>query len=184
MIVDQINDDLYRLKEVLPVPDLFRLGEEFDNYGLQLKKEYHSDDNALFQPFLGIEKSGGSLGDNIVLLHYGTVCRLKAESVLGKKLDMWRVNTNLQFRNQEADFHQDGDDRSWTLLIFTTTTWNGKWGGEFTITLRDGDYRSIPYLPNQGVLFRGSLEHRGCAPNVLAQEVRTSVAFTYQEAGG
>ena len=29
MIVEQINDDLYRLKEILPVPDLFRLVDEF-----------------------------------------------------------------------------------------------------------------------------------------------------------
>lgn len=117
------------------------------------------------------------LGDNLNFLHAGSTLKLHAEKMLQRRLDLFRINTNIQFFGQESTFHKDGHDTDWSFLVFMNNMWDSLWGGAFDIHRR----HSIPYIPNNGILFRASLLHKGSAPNRLCPIERTSIAFTYEE---
>ena len=54
------------------------------------------------------------------------------------------------------------------------------WGGEFVVRNLENEYSYVAFIPNNGVLIPGWLDHTGMAPNRLTNQPRLSLA-TYQE---
>lgn len=127
-----------------------------------------------------LAKSNDSIGDNMVLINLAEKCKYIARKILQKDLELVRVNTNIQAPHQDASFHQDGGPKSWTFLIFVGLKWDSNWGGEFLCKTEE-TYVSVPFIPGNGALFNGNLEHRGSASNGTAYLSRITVAFTYEE---
>lgn len=177
---------MWRLKEILPVDDFLLLNGEFNSAynNWSFKKNDggygHPPRGCLRKPPAKID----TLGDNPLLIKYGSHLKYKCEKILRSRLLFYRVNTNIQFFGQESSFHTDGEEheRSWTLNIFACTDWETPWGGQFVIQDELGDYTYHSYIPNEAVLFKGHLPHMGHAPNVLCKIPRLTVAYTYREA--
>ena len=181
--------DLYRIKDLFKINTFFEVLEELNprynhwRFGKREKgREELAGRGGLFK-YDNEEADVYSLGSNLKLIDAGLLCKLRVGKILKRRIELVRVNTNVQFPGQEAGFHTDGNDRSWTLLAFMQSDWNTLWGGDFICQTENQDYVGIPYMPNHGVLFRGSMLHRGSAPNALCPTFRLSVAFTYQEYG-
>jgi hypothetical protein len=119
------------------------------------------------------------IGNNLKFIKASFIVQTYAEKTLGRKLKLERINTNIQFPGQESTFHCDGSSDEWTFLVFIHYFWKTEWGGEFICQTDEQSYIGIPYLPNNGVLFRADLEHRGSAPNNLCVTERKSLAFTF-----
>ncbi len=181
--------DLYRIKDLFKINTFFEVLEELNpryNYWKFGKREKGKNELAgwgALSKYDNLNENIYSLGPNLKLIDAGVLCKLRVEKILKKTVELVRNNTNIQFPGQEATFHTDGNDRSWTLLAFMQSDWDTEWGGEFICQTENQDYIGIPYMPNHGVLFRGSMLHRGSAPNALCPTFRLSVAFTYQEYG-
>ena len=176
-------DNIYQIKNILPTQDFLNLGEEFNSryniWRFNKNEDYvegHPDRGCIFKP----RSDSDTIGDNLVFIKYGSLLKYVCQKYVGKRLKLYRINTNIQFLGQESNFHVDGGEGSWTLNIFINN-WNTGWGGQFVIQTKDRDYFYYPYIPNNAILFPGDLEHMGHAPNVLAKEPRLTIAFSYQE---
>ena len=96
-------------------------------------------------------------------------------------LEFLRMNINGQTFGQESSFHNDYPDESYaSLLIFTEPEWNQEWGGQFVVRLGPGQYETIPYIPNRGVIFTPCNDHKGFAPSRHCPIMRTTIVFFYK----
>lgn len=122
------------------------------------------------------------IGDNLALIRLSTKLKIIAEQTLNKKLNLVRINTNIQFFGQEGSFHKDAvDEGYWTFLVFLNINWLAEHGGEFLLLREDNScYSSLP-IPNRGILFKANLPHKGSAPNRFCGEPRITVACSYIE---
>tara|TARA_R100000005_G_C4942785_1_gene166597 strand:- start:236 stop:826 length:591 start_codon:yes stop_codon:yes gene_type:complete len=186
----KVNEDLYLIDDVLSLNDLILVHDEFNpwyNKWLFNKREPNKTKKypcrgqieKIFQP-------EGSLGYNFQLIRVGTIVKLHCEYFLKKKLDFKRIHTNIQFFGQESTFHIDSDERSddkyWSFLIFVDGDWSIEYGGDFICQIKKHEYRNVPFIPNNGVLFNSSLPHRGAAPNSLClHKPRKTVQFLFNE---
>lgn len=183
---EELYPYIYQCKNILDPWTFVDLHDYFfdavDMGGLSFKKE--SDAPKYANRWLALQKplvDDQSLGDDFYLINLGTKLKYEVQRVLGYNVTLTRVNTNIQFPYQDSTFHSDGGTDTWTLLVFFTKNWNTSWGGEFIICKGDDDYMGIPYIPNRAVLFNGAIDHRGSAPNSLAEYPRLSIAFSYKE---
>lgn len=185
-----INEDLYSVTGCLSATDFSLICDEFNcryNNWLFTKKEPDRPDWFPSRGFL--EKNNTedwNLGYNFQLIRVGTTIKLHCEHLLKKKLNFKRVHTNIQFFGQESTFHQDTDEREsgkdWSFLIFVDNNWNSEHGGDFICMLENGQYKNIPFIPNNGALFNSVLQHRGAAPNALClYKPRKTVQFLFEE---
>lgn len=183
-----MTEDLHVVENVLP-PHVFQWAfEEFTpTYNFHSGAKYESQ---IIPPHLeqyyptwsALEKPDeDGLGDNLQLIRVATYVKLTAQKLLQKDLELFRVNTNIQKFGEEATFHDDGPEGTWTFLVYVMPFWNLEWGGDFIIQSSERDYRSVPCFPNRGILFKGHLQHRGSAPNRLCNFVRLSIAFSFKE---
>tara|TARA_Y100001954_G_scaffold151277_1_gene160697 strand:+ start:170 stop:778 length:609 start_codon:yes stop_codon:yes gene_type:complete len=177
-------DNIFQIKNILPSKYFLEICDEFWAWGNEWRftkneefNENHPNRGCLNKPKFG----DSTLGDNLLLIKYGSYLKYICQRYVKKNLSLTRINTNIQFFGQESNFHIDGLEGSWTLNLFASNNWNTEWGGEFVIQDKDGDYFYYPYIPNNAILFPGYLEHMGHAPNVLGKHPRFTVAFTYQE---
>ena len=181
--------DLWRFDKVLSRNDYFILLEEFDpyyNHWCFTKSEYKGKEirakkNQILPPNWGtlMKPRLGGIGDNIVFINFAESLKYLVQKTIKRKVQLTRINTNIQFPLQESTFHPDGDIDSWTLILFVCKGWDPSWGGDFLCL--DGDQQeSVPCRPNTGVLFNASLMHRGIAPNQFALFERKTIAFTYK----
>lgn len=154
--------------------------DEFDHNLIRFNKVEKHDTVPKNAPRWSYLAKGGDrmLGDNTALIRLGEKYKYVAKKILKRDLWLTRVNTNIQLQFQDTTFHMDGGDNSWTLLVFAGDCWDSNWGGEFVCKTEE-TYVSVPYIPANGALFRGDMEHRGCGPNGLAELPRSSIAFTY-----
>lgn len=132
--------------------------------------------------FGGLAKPANSqgIGDNLNLLDLSSTLKVIAEHTLKVKLQLLRINTNIQFFGQETLLHQDAKSPGfWSFLIFFNPRWLAEHGGEFTLIRPDNTIFSSLPLPNRGILFDAELYHKGCAPNKFCGSPRFSAAFTY-----
>ncbi len=67
------------------------------------------------------------------------------------------------------------------LFYFVISIGILQWGGEFVVRNLENDYSYVAFIPNNGVLIPGWLDHTGMAPNRLSNQPRLSLAFTFQE---
>lgn len=190
MNFEKVNEDLYLIENALSVKNFLLVRDEFNswyNKWIFNKKEF---DRKHRDPCRGqIEKiraPDGSLGYNFQLIRVGTVVKLHCEYFLKKKLHFRRIHTNIQFFGQESTFHIDSDERSdgkdWSFLIFMNTEWSIEYGGDFICEIGHHQYKNVPFIPNNGVLFNSSLPHRGAAPNSLClHKPRKTVQFLFNE---
>ena len=178
-------DNIFQIKNILSAKDFHSIQDEFyciSNPWVFIKKERFDPEEQpyfgnIFKPLADFD----TLGDNYVFIKHATNLKFKCERLIGKRLKLNRINTNIQFFGQEASFHEDGNEGSWTLNIFCRDHWQTNWGGQFVIQNKDGDYLYYPYIPNNAILFPGHLEHMGHAPNRLCSYPRLTIAFTYLE---
>ncbi len=190
----EISKDVYTIDNVFGNNLFGEILDEFEpryNNWIFDKKEFtHLPDNEKI-PETSTYPAWGSLykydnhagkhgiGYNLKFIQASSVVQTHAEKTIRKRLRLERINTNIQFTGQEATFHTDGTQNEWTFLVFTHYFWKTEWGGEFICQTDDKKYIGVPYIPNNGVLFRADLEHRGSAPNSLCITERKTIAFTY-----
>ena len=188
---EKLDKNLYVLDDFFSMDEFMPLNDELHGmyHTFMWKREQHVSKDK--PTWLGLnKKSTYGLGDNMVFLERATKIRWAISKILKPDFSfkLKRVNTNLQSPFQDSSFHRDSyrvSDESmerywgWTFIAFTQTEWDFEWGGEFVCQLGDKDYRSVSYIPNRCVLFNGDCYHRGSAPNIFAQDVRTSVAWTF-----
>lgn len=186
----KLNEDLYSVTDVLSVTDFLLVNDEFNsryNHWIFDKKEDGKPD---WYPCRGyIEKTNtvnGNVGYNYQFIRIGTIVKLHCEHFLKKKLQFQRIHTNIQFHGQESTFHKDVkeklDLRIWSFLIFVDTSWDTEHGGDFICDLENGQYKNIPFIPNNGALFNSQLEHRGAAPNSFClNKPRKTIQFLFNE---
>jgi len=177
-------DNIFQIRNVLPNDNFLEIAEELNMIGNGNQWRFTKSDSEeannrgfLFKPLGEFD----NIGDNLLLIKYGTYLQYVCQKYVKKRLYLHRVNTNLQFFGQESDFHDDAPKGSWTLNLFAQPYWNTVWGGQFVIQTEDGDYFYYPYIPNNALIFPGHLDHMGHAPNVLCKLPRITVAFTYME---
>lgn len=182
---EKLYEDIYQIKELLSIPEFHHLVDHFYEkmtQGVVIKREEDSRKDST--RWLALSKTmhdDQGLGDDYYLISMGTRLLFQVQSQVKKRITLDRVNTNIQFGLQDSTFHTDGGSNKWTLLLYCSPHWDTNWGGEFIICKGHGDYLGVPYIPNRGVLFRADIPHRGSAPNLLSEEPRLSVAFTYVE---
>ena len=191
MKFEEVNTSLYKIKDVLPKNDFISLNDEFNFEYNHLYTKKNSIDSSNILPRLGIAKpkhykhfdityKDDLLGDNLAFIRVGSNIKLMSEKILKRKLSLVRINTNIQYPCMENTFHQDGVEGCWTFVIFLNTSWDSLWGGEF-VYATDSDYHYVPFIPNYGCLCAAHREHRGSAPNSLAEMYRQTIAFTVFE---
>ena len=179
------SDNIFHIKNILSPNDFHSIFDEFDSvtslWRFTKKEKYDPADH----PFHGcIHKplaDFDNIGDNLAFIKQATNLKLVCEKYIGKRLELHRINTNIQFFGQDGSFHKDGYEGSWTLNLFARNYWETNWGGMFCLQNEEGEYIYYPYIPNNAVLFPGYLEHMGHAPNRLCKFPRFTIAFTYQE---
>ena len=178
-----LSDKIYAVKSILSNLEFNQVIDEFNhNQWVFDKKELIEDAT---YPIRGSLKKNNSdlksLGDNYTFIKIGSKLKYKVSKLLHRNVELIRINTNIQFFGQESSFHKDGDDGSWTLVLFCNFNWNSTWGGEFVVRNLENDYFYVAFIPNNGVLIPGWLDHTGMAPNRLSNQPRISLAFTFQE---
>lgn len=175
---------VFYLEDILTFRDFDYLVDEFNphyNHWSFRKSEQHGE-----KPVFGhlAESRGGlSLGESHKFIEIGSKLNLLCQKVLGQRTRLVRINTNIQFTGQESTFHVDSSPemRWWTLVLFANTSWSTEWGGELIVNTDGRNYLGLPFLPNCGVLFDGSLPHKGAAPNRFCLTQRQSVAFSFEQ---
>jgi len=184
-----LKHHIYRANNVLErsVNDL--IGDEF-RYNKWIFDKVEPTDNRT-HPFRGwLETknnhnngSGDIIGYNNQFIKIGIDIKYKLQRlIIDKPLELYRINTNIQYFGMESSFHFDSsEESSWSFVYFIGPSWDTSWGGEFCVCTGETDYVYVPYIPNTGVLFPASLPHMGSAPNLLGNLPRCSIAFVYNE---
>jgi len=173
---------IFYLQDLLTFKDYDELADEFrpinNHWGFN-KSEKHGQEPS-FGHLLDC-RNNKTLGANYKLIDVGSKLKLYCQKILRKNVDLMRISTNIQFFGQESNFHVDSGPEMhwWTLVLFANMQWSTEWGGELTIQTGPSDYLGLPYIPNCGVLFDGSIPHKGSAPNRFAIVERRSVAFSF-----
>ena len=188
MIVDSINDSIHILKQAVGADVMNSLIDEFDKgyNGIGFQKQEKIGNDIRSRPFWSNIKKPSTedqftdYGDILSFIKWAEVYKYSVKKILRKNVELIRINTNIQYYCQETTFHQDGGPDRWTLLLFLATHWDTNWGGEFICQYKD-TYHGIPFIPGNAVLFNANLWHRGSAPNIMARDLRRSIAFTYSE---
>ena len=190
----KLDPDVYTIDGVFTNGELLEIYDEFLNpYDrIRAKREHHTSKTKPYWFALHKGASDFGIGDNPKFISYSYRIGYFIKKLLKPNFnfELKRINTNIQYQNQESSFHQDGIDAivdgvgvprwSWTFLLFASREWDTEWGGEFICSTRKpGDYKNISYIPNRCVLFNGHLDHRGSAPNCFSEMPRTTVAWTY-----
>lgn len=186
------EDDIFIWDQILETKDFLNYFQEFNDlnnnwrFNKVVSETQIPDKRETIElPWFGnISKpyNPQGIGDNLNLLDLSSKLKIIAEQTLKTKLDLVRINTNIQFFGQESMLHQDAtSDNFWTFLVFFNISWLAEHGGEFLLIRPDNTtFLSLP-LPNRGILFKASLFHKGCAPNKFCGTPRFSVACTYKE---
>lgn len=180
MIYEKLEEGVWSLSNVLTDLEYESLSDEFDKPIVAFKKEEYAPNQSCI--WLGLSKPNvDSVGDSALLISIGERVKYTAMRILQKKVRLDRINTNIQFKQNDTVFHTDGPNHHWTFLVFYNDTWNVDWGGEFIVNYDARKYRGISYIPDNGVLFNAAMPHRGTAGNNLSERLRYSIAFTYEE---
>ena len=180
-----LADNVFHIKDALRFADFTRVYDEFSGlYSpvLFTKVENTGGDTgaSLDIHFGAVFKPGDSaIGDNPTFFAVASRVALQAQKVIRKPLILTRINTNIQYFGQEATFHTDADANHWTCVLFISPNWHFGWGGELLINAGGSDVLSVPYVPNNGALFRSDILPRGSAPNRLCAQPRNSLALTF-----
>lgn len=175
---------VFFVEDVLSCKDFVEINDEFkplNNHWSFTKTENYGQ-----SPVFGhLAETRGefSLGNCQKFIEVGSKINLVGQKILGRPTQLVRINTNIQFTGQESNFHVDSSPemRWWTFVLFANMSWNTEWGGELIVNTSGHDYMGLPFLPNCGAFFDGSLPHKGSAPNRLCITHRQSVAFSLQE---
>jgi hypothetical protein len=119
--------------------------------------------------------------NTLLYFECGCYLKLKIQKFLKRKLQLVRINCNAQTSFLSSEFHKDFEDEDFfTVVLFTSPFWNTNWSGELIIRNEiTKSYSYAPYHPNRAVLIPSNWPHRGESPNILTNELRTSVAFSY-----
>ncbi len=179
----QKADKVFFVEDVLSLKDFEAVADEFNplhNHWSFTKSEQKGQAPAFGH--LAESRGGLSLGECQKFIEIGVKLTLATQKILGRRARLVRINTNIQFPGQESNFHVDSSPemRWWTFVLFANMGWDAEWGGEIIINTKGRDYLGLPFLPNCGVLFDGSLPHKGSAPNCLCMTHRQSVAFSFE----
>ena len=120
---------------------------------------------------------------SLPFLNASVTIKYKIQKIIKKPLVLTRIHSNGQTSGQLCGFHQDcpEPDKMWTVVLFTTPSWNSQWSGEF-MCYTEGQYKIAPYIPNNAVLIKAEEQHNANTPNGYTDSMRTTVAFTYGDA--
>lgn len=185
MKIKKLHELIYKIDHLLSDSMLMQIHDEFhplyNNWAW--KQESNLLENPKSYPMrLGLaKKSGDTLGWSLPIIDLSVTLKIIAERLLERKLNLYRINTNIQLFGQESCFHRDGHEECWTFLVFANRYWDENWGGDFKIKLPTGDCLGLTPEHNCGILFNASLDHKGDAPNRLCTISRHSIACSFEE---
>ena len=195
MKVWQRDEEVWSIDDILDKDDYVSMLEEFRphfNNWVFIKKDQDMPidpgEDIIHYPKWGqhVKHGGGEqgIGDNLFFIKIGELLKYKVvQRLLRKNVELKRVNTNIQFPQQESTMHLDSGHNGWTMLLFVCPYWNPQWGGEFQVQSDDRRMHYVSYNANCGALINGNLLHRGLAPNHISPIERMSIAYTYKEIG-
>ncbi len=162
------------IENILPRDTLLHIQQEFDT-GWQLINYSDVKDDKVFWI-----KVDANYINYFRMIAHDVILKIKRYYPF-QDLEFLRMNINGQTFGQESSFHIDFPDESYTtLLIFTEPEWNQEWGGQVVVCLGPGQYETIPYIPNRGVIFTPCNDHKGLAPSRHCPIMRTTIAFFYK----
>lgn len=166
------------ITDVLPVELFFTLQDNWKYCGWHLDNKSYTSDSLCW----GLTKN--SRNDNLSWFKAATIIKLKCQKYIKKQIQLTRLHINGQTRGQYNSFHvDDGIEKNmWSFILFTESNWDVQWGGEFVCKNPvANNYEYFTYTPNSGVLIPSYWEHYGQSPNQTTDNLRTTVAFMYQE---
>ena len=108
-------DNIFQIKNILPSKYFLEICDEFWAWGNEWRftKNEEFNDNHPNRGCLNKPKFGDStLGDNLLLIKYGSYLKYICQRYVKKNLSLTRINTNIQFFGQESNFHIDGLEES------------------------------------------------------------------------
>lgn len=115
-----------------------------------------------------------------------TTDRLVEEHFPGEGQSPYRVYVNAVTHGDLLFAHRDCEPphRHVTALWFVCESWQAEWGGEILFFDEPGDARvAVSPRPGRVCLFRGTLRHRGTAPERSCFATRYTLAVKYAPGG-
>ena len=102
----------------------------------------------------------------------------KAECILGKKVETFRVYGNGQAHGQCGSFHKDTPGCEYTIVYFLHKNWKPEYGGHLVFIDDNGNYiDSIWPETNSAVFFNSNIKHCALEPTIHCKSQRVSVAY-------
>ena len=176
----QIIDDLFTDKFLLEIYEDLLTGWSFDNVANRYQHPMDSFCKGTHRFFSRsmYEKISKDFAENQCpdrVMEVYEVLSKKIENDLNIKLEVTKIEANLQVMLQDGTPHIDGT--SHTLIFFPHYKWEKEWGGYLQIFDNEGNLtESILPLPGRAVLFDSRVLHRGLSP-VVPNIARISIAY-------
>ena len=101
------------------------------------------------------------------------------EKYLDSSLIAHKCHVNGQTSGQDGGIHlDDGQPDPYSVMLFSNSTWDPKWGGQFEIfdEQKENIIQTVDYFPGRVVVFKGHLYHRGLSP-LVPNVLRTSIVW-------
>lgn len=166
------------ITNVLPVDLFYTLQDNWNYCGWELTNKSYEGDSICW----GLNKNYRN--DNLSWFKAATIIKLKCQKYIRKPIQLTRIHINGQTRGQYSSFHYDTNEINveWSFILFTESHWDVQWGGEFICqNPKTEKYEYFTYMPNYGALIPSEWEHYGQSPNQTTDNLRTTVAFFYQD---
>jgi len=108
----------------------------------------------------------------------------KIETLTNAKFFINEIVANGQTFGQEGVWHYDCNaDDSYTFIFYTNVCDDISLVGETCFKDVDGNISIVTPTPNSGVYFKSSTIHKGCAPKIEFNDLRTTIAFKLTSLG-
>lgn len=177
MTGDNVTDNWFVLKDILPVKKFLNLYEVIDptkpNDWTLSNYSNSTDEKAFWAKNL--------FGHLLPFYDVGIYIKYKIKKKIKHNISLIRINVNGQTSNQNGSYHDDMSKKLYySFIFFTNTKWNAEYGGNFNFyNPEEKEYHSVQYIPNTGVLIPSYWNHYGSAPFSNTYKLRTTVAFMY-----
>lgn len=104
----------------------------------------------------------------------------KIKELFGFDVELKKVLINAQVFADKSEIHADSVDENFiTVIYYANHEWKRDWGGE---TVFYNEEPEVVILPKYGriVMFNSEIEHIGKSPERICDELRTTIALTYE----
>jgi hypothetical protein len=119
--------------------------------------------------------------DSLLILEAASIIRLKILKYIRKRIKLCKIQVNGLTSGQICEMHKDyNSDSYYTFVFFTHFHWDDSWGGEFVCKNPYTDQLEYSMCtPNSGCLIPSNWYHYGKSPNMLTDNLRISIGYSY-----